>query len=80
MAYECIEELQSEMNNLTKHGSNSFKAIDELNEVYFKAVTLNKIIDIIESGRNLGQSSDSEIILLAIEHELKYLEVNDEKQ
>ncbi|HDP5827268.1 hypothetical protein ACWEXK_12315 [Staphylococcus xylosus] len=80
MAYECIEELQNEMSNLTKHGSMSFKAKDELNEVYFKAVTLNKIMDIIKSGRNLGLNSDSEIILLAIEHELKYLEANDEEQ
>ena len=74
MAYECIKELQNEMNNLTKHGSISFKAINELDEVYFKAETLNKIIDIIKVGRNLGDSSDSEIILRAIEHELRYLE------
>lgn len=74
MAYECIEELQNEMNNLTKHGAINFKAINELYEVYQKAKTLDKIIDIIKSGRNLGDDSDSEIILRAIEHELKYLE------
>lgn len=53
---------------------NSPKANKELNEVYFKAETLNKIIDIVRRGRSLGRDIDSEIILLAIEHELKYLE------
>lgn len=79
MKYKYIEELQSEMNNLTKHGAINFKAINELNEVYFKAITLNKIINIIKNGRSLGSYSDSEIILLAIEHELKYLEVDYEE-
>ncbi len=46
MAYECIEELQSEMNNLTKHGSISFKAIDELHEVYRKAMAFNKLVEL----------------------------------
>lgn len=74
MAYECIEELKNELNNIWRHGSISFKAIDELEEVYFKAVILDKILNIIKTGRSLGLHSDSEIILLAIEHELKYLE------
>lgn len=50
------------------------KANKELNEVYFKAETLNKIINIVKRGRSLGRDIDSEIILRAIEHELKYLE------
>ena len=50
------------------------KANNELNEVYFKAETLNKIINIVKRGRSLGRDIDSEIILRAIEHELKYLE------
>lgn len=53
---------------------NSPKANKELQEVYFKAETLNKIIDIVRRGRSLGRDIDSEIILRAIEHELKYLE------
>lgn len=40
---------------------------------YEKAKMLDKIIDIIKVGRNLGDDSDSEIILRAIEHELKYV-------
>lgn len=50
------------------------KANKELNEIYFKAETLNKIINIVKRGRSLGRDIDSEIILRAIEHELKYLE------
>lgn len=46
---------------------------EELQEVYFKAETLNKIIDIVRRGRSLGRDIDSEIILRAIEHELKYV-------
>lgn len=53
---------------------NTPKANKELNEVYFKAETLNKIINIVKRGRSLGRDIDSEIILRAIEHELKYLE------
>lgn len=50
------------------------KANRELQEVYFKAEILNRIIDIVKIGRSLGSDTDSEIILRAIEHELKYTE------
>ena len=68
MAYEYEKE------NKESVMINSPKANKELNEVYFKAETLNKIIDIVRRGRSLGRDTDSEIILRAIEHELKYLE------
>lgn len=53
---------------------NSPKANKELQEVYFKAEILNKIVNIIKTGRSLNSNIDFEIIVLAIEHELKYLE------
>lgn len=68
MAYEYEKE------NKESVMINSPKANKELNEVYFKAETLNKIINIVRRGRSLGRDIDSEIILRAIEHELKYLE------
>lgn len=68
MAYEYEKE------NKESVMINSPKANKELNEVYFKAETLNKIINIVKRGRSLGRDIDSEIILRAIEHELKYLE------
>lgn len=68
MAYEYEKE------NKESVMINSPKANKELNEVYFKAETLNKIINIVRRGRSLGKDIDSEIILRAIEHELKYLE------
>ncbi|WPH67099.1 hypothetical protein CUBB_gp183 [Staphylococcus phage CUB-B] len=48
--------------------------LKELEEVYFKAEILNRIISIVKNGRSLGSDTDSEIILRAIEHELKYTE------
>lgn len=48
--------------------------VKELKEVYFKAEILNRIIGIVKNGRSLGSDTDSEIILRAIEHELKYTE------
>lgn len=52
-----------------------YKAMtQELQEVYFKAEILNRIIGIVKNGRSLGSDTDSEIILRAIEHELKYTE------
>ncbi|ASN72868.1 hypothetical protein QI060_00245 [Staphylococcus saprophyticus] len=48
--------------------------VKELQEVYFKAEILNRIIGIVKNGRSLGSDTDSEIILRAIEHELKYTE------
>lgn len=55
---------------------NQPKANKELQEVYFKAEILNRIIGIVKNGRSLGSDTDSEIILRAIEHELKYTEDN----
>ena len=46
---------------------------------YEKEKMLDTIINIIKTGRNLGDDSDSEIILMAIEHELEYLEADNEK-
>lgn len=46
----------------------------ELKEVYHKAEILNKIVNIIKNGRSLNSNIDFEIIVLAIEHELIYLE------
>ncbi|OEK41423.1 hypothetical protein ASS90_12055 [Staphylococcus saprophyticus] len=46
----------------------------ELQEVYRKAEILNKIVNIIKNGRSLNSNIDFEIIVLAIEHELIYLE------
>lgn len=52
-----------------------FKAMtQELQEIYHKAEILNKIVNIIKTGRSLNSNIDFEIIVLAIEHELIYLE------
>ncbi len=52
-----------------------YKAMSqELQEVYHKAEILNKIVNIIKTGRSLNSNIDFEIIVLAIEHELIYLE------
>lgn len=48
--------------------------LKELQEVYRKAEILNKIVNIIKTGRSLNSNIDFEIIVLAIEHELIYLE------
>lgn len=44
MAYECIQELKNELNNIRQHDSISFKAIDELDEVYRKAKAFDEIM------------------------------------
>ncbi|WP_323706789.1 hypothetical protein [Mammaliicoccus sciuri] len=49
------------------------RAIDELKEVYAKAKILNKITDIVKTGRCLEDFEDVEVTLLAIEHELNYM-------
>ena len=52
-----------------------YKAMtQELQEIYHKAEILNKIVNIIKTGRSLNSNIDFEIIVLAIEHELIYLE------
>lgn len=51
-----------------------YKAMtQELQEIYHKAEILNKIVNIIKTGRSLNSNIDFEIIVLAIEHELIYL-------
>ncbi|MGO2108647.1 MAG: hypothetical protein ACTH27_06685 [Staphylococcus equorum] len=50
------------------------QAVEELQEVYHKAEILNKIANIIKTGRSLNSNIDFEIIVSAIEHELIYLE------
>ena len=45
----------------------------EVEEVYIKAKILNKIIDIVKTGRSLEDFGDVEVTLLAIEHELNYI-------
>lgn len=76
MAYEYEHDVISELKQIgVDYQSNSYLNMSiEVEEVYFKAKTLNKIINIIKSGRSLGADMNSEIVLRAIEHELKYTE------
>lgn len=80
MAYEYESKLyaNSVIHSMTENVFIETGETKEIKEVYHKAQTLNKIIDIIKTGRNLGDDSDSEIILMAIEHELEYLGENNE--
>ena len=73
MAYEYESKLLDYASDSKTY--EEYKAMSqELQEVYRKAEILNKIVNIIRRGRSLGRDIDSEIILRAIEHELKYLE------
>ncbi|MDW4244790.1 hypothetical protein QI219_03420 [Staphylococcus saprophyticus] len=76
MAYEYEKENIRKLNsyNVLSGGTNITKPIDEIQEVYRKAKILNKIVNIIKTGRSLNSNIDFEIIVLAIEHELIYLE------
>lgn len=76
MAYEYEKENISKINhfNIVTGSSNVSKPSEELQEVYRKAEILNKIVNIIKTGRSLNSDIDFEIIVLAIEHELTYLE------
>lgn len=47
--------------------------LDVYNELYAKAKILNKITNIVKTGRILEDFGDSEVTLLAIEHELNYI-------
>ena len=47
--------------------------LDVYNELYAKAKILNKITNIVKTGRSLGDFGDVEVTLLAIEHELNYI-------
>lgn len=76
MAYEYEENINNTVNKLSGVWlvEDKVKILKELQEVYFKAEILNRIIGIVKNGRSLGSDTDSEIILRAIEHELKYTE------
>jgi len=51
----------------------SDEILNEVKEVYAKAKILNKITNIVKTGRSLGDFGDVEVTLLAIEHELNYI-------
>lgn len=74
MAYEyegTIESILMNMVNREQHKSDIYYLMsDEVAEVYAKAKILNKITDIVKTGRSLEDFEDVEVTLLAIEHEL----------
>ena len=83
MAYEYEKSLKNRLLNLELDDYVEViqleKEYEELEEVYAKAKILNKIIDIVKTGRSLEDFGDVEVILLAIEHELNYMLEEDRK-
>ena len=77
MAYEYEKSLKNRLLNLELDDYVEViqleKEYEELEEVYAKAKILNKIIDIVKTGRSLEDFGDVEVTLLAIEHELNYM-------
>ena len=75
MAYEYENTVVAELTILgMEYNSNAhYEMADEVEEVYIKAKILNKIIDIVKTGRSLEDFGDVEVTLLAIEHELNYM-------
>ena len=77
MAYEHEKSLKNRLLNLELDDYVEViqleKEYEELEEVYAKAKILNKIIDIVKTGRSLEDFGDVEVTLLAIEHELNYI-------
>ena len=75
MAYEYERKVLMALRNIgALYNSNiNYRMADEVEEVYIKAKILNKIIDIVKTGRSLEDFGDVEVILLAIEHELNYI-------
>lgn len=75
MAYEYEHSVVGELENLgVEYQSNAhYEMADEVEEVYAKAKILNKITNIVKTGRNLEDFGDAEVTLLAIEHELNYI-------
>ena len=72
MAYEYESKLLDYASDSKTY--EEYKAMSqELQEVYRKAEILNKIIDIVKTGRSLEDFGDVEVTLLAIEHELNYI-------
>ena len=75
MAYEYERKVLMALRNIgALYNSNiNYRMADEVEEVYIKAKILNKIIDIVKTGRSLEDFGDVEVTLLAIEHELNYI-------
>ena len=75
MAYEYERKVLMALRNIgALYNSNiNYRMAEEVEEVYIKAKILNKIIDIVKTGRSLEDFGDVEVILLAIEHELNYM-------
>ena len=75
MAYEYERKVLMALRNIgALYNSNiNYRMADEVEEVYIKAKILNKIIDIVKTGRSLEDFGDVEVTLLAIEHELNYM-------
>ena len=75
MGYQYEHEIVSELENLgVEYQSNGYYDMArEVEEVYAKAKILNKITNIVKTGRSLEDFGDVEVTLLAIEHELNYI-------
>ena len=75
MAYEYEKKVLSALRNIgALYNSNiNYRMAEEVEEVYIKAKILDKIIDIVKTGRSLEDFGDVEVTLLAIEHELNYI-------
>ena len=75
MAYEYERKVLMALRNIgALYNSNiNYRMADEVEEVYNKAKILNKIIDIVKTGRSLEDFGDVEVTLMAIEHELNYM-------
>lgn len=74
MTYKYEEPLTKKFNEEYRAGNlKQINLINELKEVYAKAKILNKITDIVKTGRSLEDFEDVEVTLLAIEHELNYM-------
>ena len=74
MAYEYEDKINEAFFTASRDGRNvNGELLAELQEVYNKAKILNKIIDIVKTGRSLEDFGDVEVTLMAIEHELNYI-------
>ena len=74
MACEYEDKINEAFFTASRDGRNvNGELLAELQEVYNKAKILNKIIDIVKTGRSLEDFGDVEVTLLAIEHELNYI-------
>ena len=75
MAYEYERKVLMALRNIgALYNSNiNYRMAEEVEEVYIKAKILDKIIDIVKTGRSLEDFGDVEVTLLAIEHELNYI-------